>query len=206
MKKYVFLLILLGHTLLFSKAQDTNLYTIIYAQPISDVIFYGGIHEFSDPVYIYPCGRIFKKTAFSIVAERADVEHFIPNSHKRWEKMFVSPQCYYIPRYNVSYDFLVWYMETNFKIKLPSLSIWEYDALFDKGTFHRIKSANYMDMSCKKYHVLYMAAHTFNARMYMLIDFDRKSDYDYTDKNQQFLNKNALYDGLFIKVLVPIIE
>lgn len=63
-----------------------------------------------------------------------------------------------------------------------------------------------MDMSCKKYHVLYMAAHTFNARMYMLIDFDRKSDYDYTDKNQQFLNKNALYDGLFIKVLVPIIE
>lgn len=190
----------------FGQVQDTNRYVTICVTPISDVIFYGGIHEFSDPVYIYPCGRIFKKTALGIVAEREDVLHSIPNSRKGWEKMFVSPKCYYIPETNVPYRFLAWYMENNFKIKLPSLSIWEYDALFHKGSFHRIKSANYMNMSCKKYHVLYMAAHTFNDRMYIVIDYDRKTDYDYTDKNQQFFNKNALYDGLFIKVLVPVIE
>ena len=40
----------------------------------------------------------------------------------------------------------------------------------------------------------------------ILEEYADKSGYNYTYRNQLFLKKHALYDGLFIKVLVPIIE
>lgn len=207
MKKFILLIVLHELAIFSAYAQGTTIYSGGQESLIHDEIFYGGVHEFKDPIYLFPCERIFRKTAFTIITERENALQSIPKSHRGWERLFVSPNCYYFPPRQHMYDFLAWYMEVNFKIKLPLISLQDYiKTIFNNEPSHSLKSANYKKMICKKYHVLYMSANTFNTRMEILEDYAYKSGYNYTYKNQLFLRKYALYDGLFIKVLVPIIE
>lgn len=170
-----------------------------------DIIFYAGIHEFNDPILIFPCERIFKKFACTIITERSMLDS-VPNSRKGWQKLLMSQSCYYIPPRLHQYRFLMWYLKESFNIHLTLPSRQDYYDIFSSDTLHQLKLVNYRAMLCKRYYVIYMSVNTFIARMGIVESYGSKSGYNYTQQNQMLFNNETLRDGWFIKVLLPVIE
>jgi len=204
MKKYVLLVILLCHWSIFAQQIDSCGGGLLLSPTIpEDVVLYGGIHDFNDPIYLFPCGRIFKKQAITIVAEKTILDS-LPHTRKGWVHLLLSKDCYFFRLYDL--DYLNWLMKRKFQIDIPDIPIKKLGDIFGQDTLHHLSSANYRMIACKRFYVLYMSLNTFNVRMNLVIDTDSSPCYYYTAKNQKIIEKGSLQDSLFIKILVPIIE